>query len=74
MPISQDLRGHNSGLTPTALSVPHVVEVLSRSGARLATEERVEADIRAGAPVNPDGTINLIQYTAWLAREVAHGD
>lgn len=34
----------------------------------------VRADIEAGAPTNADGTLNLIHYAAWLAKEAAHGD
>jgi hypothetical protein len=34
----------------------------------------LEADIAAGAPANADGTMNLIHYAAWLAREAKkHG-
>ena len=29
----------------------------------------LRADLAAGAPTNPDGTINLVHYAAWLARE-----
>jgi hypothetical protein len=37
------------------------------------TEKRVKEDIEAGAPVNGDGTVNLVEYIAWLARETASG-
>jgi hypothetical protein len=36
----------------------------------------IAADIRDGAPTNPDGTVNLVHYAAWLAlktREDAGG-
>ena len=29
-------------------------------------------DIDAGAPTNGDGTINLVQYAAWLVKEMAN--
>jgi hypothetical protein len=48
--------------------------VLTAAGGRPITEEMVRKDIEAGAPVNPDGTINLVHYAAWLARETARGD
>lgn len=32
--------------------------------------DTIRADIREGAPANPDGTINLVHYTAWLAKRV----
>ena len=58
----------------TALTVAQVAKVLSAAGGRRITEEMIRADIDAGAPVNPDGTINLVHYTAWLAKEMAGGD
>lgn len=29
-------------------------------------EVAIRADLDAGAPANPDGTINLLHYAAWL--------
>ena len=58
----------------TALTVAQVAKVLSAAGGRRITEEMLRADIDAGAPVNPDGTINLVHYAAWLAKEMAGGD
>ena len=49
----------------TALDVETVAAILARSGGR-TTADMVRTDIAAGAPVNPDGTINLIHYAAWL--------
>jgi hypothetical protein len=60
-------------LSLTALSVPDVVRLLVKSGARNISEEKVRSDIESGAPVNADGTMNVVHYTAWLAKEVAHG-
>jgi hypothetical protein len=34
----------------------------------------LQADIEAGAPTNPDGTINLVNYAVWLVGEMGHGD
>jgi hypothetical protein len=62
------------GLTLTALSLADAAKVLSKAGRRPVTEAMLRQDVEAGAPVNPDGTINLIYYAAWLAREVARGD
>jgi len=58
----------------TALTATQVAKVLSAAGGRRITEEMIHADIDAGAPVNPDGTLNLVHYTAWLAKEMAGGD
>ena len=56
-------------LTPAELA-----KILAAAGKRRVTPEMVQADIKAGAPANPDGTVNLIHYTAWLVREMAHGN
>ena len=58
----------------TALTPTQAAKVLSAAGGRRITEEMLRADIDAGAPVNADGTLNLVHYTAWLVREVACGD
>ena len=57
----------------TALTVAQAAKVLSAAGGRRITEEMLRADIEAGAPVNPDGRLNLVHYTAWLVRGVADG-
>ena len=46
------------------------VAAMRRSGSRTLTLERLEADIAAGAPVNADGTINILKYVAWIAKEL----
>ena len=57
--------------SPAALDVDDVVRLLRASGSRHASPERVRSDIDAGAPTNVDGSINLVHYGAWLARQVA---
>lgn len=53
----------------TALTKEKLVKVLTQSGSREASLETIEKDIRAGAPVNEDGTISLLEYAAWLLKE-----
>lgn len=48
------------------LTKVQLVMILAAAGARI-TEADVVTDQAAGAPVNSDGTINLINYAAWLA-------
>jgi hypothetical protein len=62
------------GLNPNALSVANAARLLSKVGGERVTEEMIRADLAAGAPVNPDGTINLVHYTAWLVKERTGGD
>lgn len=62
----------------TALPVEQAVALLRRSGSQRVSVESLRGDLAAGAPVNADGTINLIAYGAWLvralaSREHAHG-
>lgn len=58
-------------MNPAALPLAIAAEILSKAGGTPVTEEVLAADIAAGAPHNGDGTLNLVHYTAWLAREVA---
>ncbi len=58
----------------TALTAEQLTKVLSAAGGRRITEDMIHADIEAGVPVNSDGTVNLIHYTAWLVKEMAGGD
>ena len=60
----------SESLKITALPLADVAALLSRVGGKPVTADMIRADIDAGAPVNPDGTMNLIQYAAWLVREV----
>jgi hypothetical protein len=56
------------------MTLQRAARVLVAVGARHATVENLRRDIEAGAPVNADGTVNLVHYAAWLAREAARGD
>lgn len=57
-------------VNPASLSIDEVSRLLSAAGGIRVAPEQVRADIDAGAPVGPDGRINLVHYTAWLVREV----
>jgi hypothetical protein len=61
-------------LQPTSLTVEHTARLLSAAGGRPVTEEMIRKDIEAGAPVNADGTINLIHYAAWSVKERVRAD
>jgi len=56
------------GLNPAALRPKDAAKALGIS------EDMVRADIGAGAPTNPDGTVNLVHYAAWLNREMSKTD
>ena len=62
------------GLNPNALPLAHAARLLAKVGGEKVTEEMIRADLDAGAPQNPDGTINLVHYAAWLVKERSGGD
>ena len=61
-------------LQPTSLTLESTSRLLTAVGGKSVTEEMVRKDIEAGAPVNPDGTINLIHYAAWSVKERVRAD
>ena len=71
LPESGGRHARNGGLKLTALAIPDLVRLLARSGSRFVSEETIRREIVAGAPANADGTVNLIHYAAWLAKEIA---
>jgi hypothetical protein len=56
---------------PSALSPEQLATILGRISREHITAEMIALDIDAGAPTNPDGSLNVIHYTAWLVREMA---
>ena len=64
----------SGSLNPQALSPEDVARILTASGWKPVTVAMIRDDIDDGAPVNPDGTINLVQYAGWLVREMAGAD
>jgi hypothetical protein len=52
-----------------ALSVAKLARLLSAVGGAPVTAKMIRADLKAGAPANADGTVSLVHYAAWLARE-----
>jgi hypothetical protein len=61
-------------LNPTSLALSDAAVVLSKASGQLVDEEALRQDIEDGAPVNIDGTLNLVLYAAWLVGEMARGD
>ena len=62
-----------SPLNPQSLRLEDLARILSASGPKPVTVEMLQADLDDGAPMNRDETMNLVQYVAWLVRELAHG-
>ena len=45
-----------------------LINILKQAGSRLISAEKLAADFDAGAPKNEDGTINLIEFAAWIVK------
>ena len=59
---------------PEALAKETLVELLRRAGSRTASMDSLMSDVEAGAPVNPDGTMSVFAYTAWILKEMSDDD
>lgn len=57
-------------IDPARLTPAQLAAMLSRSGEQQYTEADIEADIKAGAPTNDDGTVGLVPYSAWLSEAI----
>ena len=64
----------NDSLDPNRLTVEQAARILSSAGRKLVSVEMIQRDIEANAPTNPDGSINLVHYAAWLVRALANGN
>jgi len=64
----------DNSLKITVLPPETLVRLLKQAGSRTVSAESLAEDITAGAPKNQDGTINLIEYAAWLAKENGGSD
>jgi hypothetical protein len=62
-------------LDPNRLTIEQAAKLLSAAAKVRVPVEHIAADMDAGAPRNPDGTMNLMWYAAWLVREMGqHAD
>jgi len=57
-------------LNPNAMSVNDLAKLLSRVGGTEIAPEVIEQDIEEGMPTNPDGTVSVVHYAAWLVQEM----
>ena len=57
-----------NSLKLTALQPEMLINILKQAGSRLISAEKLSADFAAGAPKNEDGTINLIEFAAWIVK------
>ena len=59
-------------INPTALPPETLAELLRKGGCRRLTDGDVKDMADAGLPANADGTVSLIECTAWILKEL-HG-
>ena len=71
MPDNNPENRQAGGLNPQALRLEDLARILSASGPHPVTVEMLQKDIDDGAPVNPNGTMNLVHYAAWLVKEIS---
>jgi hypothetical protein len=64
----------NPAISPLALRLADAAKLLTRVGGAAVSEAMLRDDIAAGAPTNADGSLNLVQYAAWLVQEMGRGD
>ena len=57
-----------NSLKLTALQPEMLVNILKQAGSRQISAEKLAADFAAGAPKNENGTVNLVEFAAWLVK------
>ena len=70
-PETPDAPGRLGGaeaVNPAALAPGQLARMLA------VPEEKVREHLAAGAPVGPDGAVNLVHYAAWLNRRLKELD
>jgi hypothetical protein len=55
-----------------SLSKEQLADLLSKSGGQPITADQIAQQIERGAPANPDGSIHLMNYLAWLVTQVTN--
>jgi len=60
-----------AAVDPARLTPAQLAAMLTRLGDREFSTEDIEKDIEAGAPVNDDGSLSVVYFSAWLVREIA---
>jgi hypothetical protein len=68
------MANQDGALDPQRLSIEQAAQMLSAAFKRRIETEKIRQDVQDGAPTNNDGTLNLVHYAAWLAKEMGNGD
>ena len=59
---------------PNRLTPVQAAKLLSAASKVKIPVDQIEKDVANGAPQNADGTLNLVHYAAWLAKEMGRGE
>lgn len=68
------MSAENAPIDPNRLTVDQAAKLLSAAAKVRVPAEHIATDLDDGAPRNPDGTLNLVQYAAWLVKEMGRAD
>ncbi|MFN9880868.1 MAG: hypothetical protein ACK557_20565 [Planctomycetota bacterium] len=68
------MSGQNQPVDPNRLTPEQAAKLLSAAAKIRIPLEQIAEDIEAGAPLNADGTLNLVHYAAWIVKELGRGD
>ena len=69
------MTGQQTPLDPNRLSPEQAAKLLSAAAKVHIPVEQITEDLDNGAPQNADGTISLMQYCAWMVKEMGrNGD
>ncbi|MCI0333680.1 MAG: hypothetical protein L0228_10720 [Planctomycetes bacterium] len=68
------MRADGGRLDPNRLTLDQAAKLLSAVANARIPADQIAADLEAGAPRNPDGTIDLVHYAAWILKEMGRGD
>jgi hypothetical protein len=59
-------------IDPNHLSIEQAAKLLSAAYRERIEIGNLQKDVDVGSPTNPDGTINLVNYSAWQAKELGN--
>ncbi len=59
---------------PTRLTIEQAAKLLSAAFRERIESEKIQADVDEGSPTNTDGTINLVHYAAWQAKQMSRSN
>ncbi len=61
-------------LNPLRMAPRDAARLLSKAGGEAVTEAQIHEAIKAGAPADAEGHVNLVHLGAWLLKEMnPHG-